>query len=446
MSESRPRAAHRLSLADCLALGVNGIVGSGIFLLPGRLAEVAGLSSIIAFLVCGALCGVIALCFAEAAGLFDRSGGPYVYARAAFGEPLGFAVGWMALASAVLGMSAVARGLAQAASAFAPALSEPALQGAAAAAFVLGLGALNAAGLRAGAGASNLFSVAKLVPLVLFIALGLPHVSGALLFGGGAYAVGSAPALPSFSGLASAVFIAVFALSGFEVIPVPPGETADARRTVPISVLASLFGAVALYTLVQLVAVGTDPALAGSATPLADAARIFAGPVGAAAIGVGAVVSMGGYVAGSAIVVPRYFVALAEDRLLPAALASRSRRTDAPVVAIALTSLLGAGLCAFLDFNRLVDVTTVALFCQYVPTCLAVLVLRQRRPAGPPGWRLPWGPAIPLVATAASIALVIVARPGRAELTTAALYLAAGAIVYGAIRVSRRTRAPSPSR
>jgi amino acid transporter len=440
-----PRSAARLSLFDCVAIGVNGIVGSGIFLLPGRLAEAAGPWSIAAFLLCGALCGIIALCFAEASGMFDRSGGPYVYARAAFGEPAGFAVGWMALASGVLGMSAVARGLAQAASGFMPALADPAAQGAAAAVFLIALGALNAAGLRAGAGASDLFSVAKLVPLRAFVGVGIAHVRGDLLAGAaslGDGAAGSAASAPfSASGLASAVFIAVFALSGFEVIPVPAGETADARRTVPISVLASLGGAAILYALVQTVAVGTDPNLARSATPLVDAARAFAGPAGAAVIAAGGVVSMGGYCAGSALVVPRYFVALAEDRLLPRALAARSARTHAPLAAIALTTLVGAALSATLDFDRLVDITNVSLLFQYVPTCVAVLVLRRTRPDLPRRWRLPWGPAIPLLATITSIALVVVARPGRAELATGAIYLAAGGIVYGLLRAGRAARA-----
>lgn len=430
-------SAKRLSLFDCIAIGVNGIVGSGIFLLPGRLAAEAGPASVLAFLLCGILCGLIALCFAEAAGMFDRSGGPYVYARAAFGEPAGFAVGWMALATGTLGASAVARGFAQSLAPFAPAAAEPAVQGAIAAGLLLALGALNALGLKVGAGTSDFFSVVKILPLLLFVALVLPHVRAA-----------NFAAMPDdpVGGVASAAFIAVFALAGFEVVPVPAGETADARRTIPIATLGSLLGATLLYMVVQAVAVGAFADLPGSANPLADAARAVLGPAGGSLIAVGAVVSMAGYCAGSALVVPRYYAALGEDRLLPARLAARDPRRDTPVAAIATATLASAALAAFLDFGRLVDISNVAIFFQYVPTCLAVLVLRRTRPDLPRRWRLPGGAAIPALATITSVALFAIARPARRELAMAAVYLGAGAIVYALGRAARTSRGKEGSR
>lgn len=430
-AETGVASARRLSLFDCVAIGVNGIVGSGIFLLPGRLAAEAGSASILAFLVCGVLCGLIALCFAEAAGTFDRSGGPYVYARAAFGEPAGFAVGWMALATGTLGASAVARGFAQALAPLAPAAAEPAVQGAIAAGVLLALGGLNVLGLKVGAGTSDLFSIVKVLPLVLFVVLGLPHVRAA-----------NFAALPddAVGGVASAAFIAVFALAGFEVVPVPAGETANARRTIPIATLGSLLGATLLYMVVQAVAVGGYADLAGSANPLADAARAVLGPAGGSLIAVGAVVSMAGYCAGSAIVVPRYYVALGEDRLLPARLAARDARRDTPVAAIVVSTVASAALAAFLDFGRLVDISNVAIFFQYVPTCLAVLVLRRTRPDLPRRWRLPGGAAIPALATLTSVALFVLARPARREFAMAAAYLAAGALVYVLARAARGRR------
>lgn len=419
----------RLSLFDCLAIGVNGIIGSGIFLLPGRLAAEAGPASILAFLLCGGLCALIALCFAEASGMFERSGGPYVYARAAFGEPVGFAVGWMSLASGTLGASAVARGLAQTLGGLSPTLAGPVTEGAIAAGFLLALGALNVLGLKVGAGASDLFSVVKILPLLFFVALGIPHLRAANF---------AAPIADPIGGVASATFIAVFALGGFEVIPVPAGETSEPRRTVPLAILGSLLIATLLYMAVQAVAVGTYAGLPGSANPLGDAARAFRGPVGGTLIGAGAIVSMAGFCSGSALVVPRYYVALGEDRLLPARFASRHPRRQTPVVAILVATLASAMLAAVLDFGRLVDISNVAIFSQFVPTCLAVLVLRKTRPDIPRRWRLPGGPTIPLLATATSVALFAAARPARREIAVAGLYLIIGAAVYGIARLARR--------
>ena len=89
MSATPERA---LTLADAIGIGVNGIVGSGIYLLVGPLARVGGTASVAGVLACGALCVLIALCFAELSSVYDRSGGPYVYARDAFGPWVGFGV------------------------------------------------------------------------------------------------------------------------------------------------------------------------------------------------------------------------------------------------------------------------------------------------------------------------------------------------------------------
>lgn len=101
---------RQLTLIDCLGIGINGIVGSGIFLLPAVLWRKAGSQAPWAWFVAGGLCCLVALVFAEAAGRTDRSGGPYRYACDAFGPYVGFAVGWVTLVSVLLGYSAVARG------------------------------------------------------------------------------------------------------------------------------------------------------------------------------------------------------------------------------------------------------------------------------------------------------------------------------------------------
>src|SRR5205085_12494632 len=103
---------RELTLADAVGIGINGIVGSGIYLLVAPLARVGGGSSVFGVLGCGVLCVLIALCFAELSSMYDRSGGPYVYARDAFGAQVGFGVGWLGMATGVLGLAAVSVGFA----------------------------------------------------------------------------------------------------------------------------------------------------------------------------------------------------------------------------------------------------------------------------------------------------------------------------------------------
>jgi len=111
---------RELTLIDSVGIGINGIVGSGIYLLVAPLARAGKGSSVAGVLVCGALCVLIALCFAELSSMYDRSGGPYVYARDAFGSVVGFAVGWLGMATGVLGLAAVSVGFAAALARFVP--------------------------------------------------------------------------------------------------------------------------------------------------------------------------------------------------------------------------------------------------------------------------------------------------------------------------------------
>jgi amino acid transporter len=339
----------------------------------------------------------------------------------------------MSLVSGVLGMSAVSRGFAGSLAVMVPPLAGPAREGAVAATLLLALGALNARGIKAGARASDLFSIAKVLPLVALVLFAITRIEPS------AYGRASLAA-PSAGGFATAVFLAAFALSGFEVVPVPAGETERSRYAVPAAIVGALLGAAVLYAIIQTVAIGLHPGIAGSERPLADAARAAFGPWGATLISIGAVVSMAGFCAGSAITIPRYLTTLAEDRILPARFAERDARTNSPIPAILTISALGALCAVFVDFNRLVDISVTVVFLQYVGTCLAVIALRRKRPDLPHTWRLPGGPAIPLLATVVSVALLAAAKPGRRELTMSGAILAAGMAAYAARRLLGRAR------
>ena len=117
-----------LSRFDITCLGLNAIVGSGIFLLPDDLYRELGWLSPFAFVCC--LVGLlpVAWCYAAAAGECDRTGGPYIYASEAFGPRVGFGVGWMCFANSVFSYAAVACAAAAYAARLVPALDPPAVQ------------------------------------------------------------------------------------------------------------------------------------------------------------------------------------------------------------------------------------------------------------------------------------------------------------------------------
>ena len=407
---------RELSLLDAVGIGVNGIVGSGIYLLVAPLARVGGGSSVAGVLGCGALCILIALCFAELSSMYDRSGGPYIYARDAFGVHVGYAVGWLGMATGVLGLAAVSVGFAGALGRFVPAAG--AARGPVAVALIWALGAVNYAGVKAGGRTSTVLSIVKIVPLILVALLGLRFA-------------GNAPLALHPGEAVSAAFLSIFMLSGFEYAAVPAGEVKDARRSVPLAIIGSIAFASLLYALLQLAALGALPDLAAHEQPLPDVAIRVLGAWGGPLLGVAAVLSMLGFCAGVALVAPRYFMALADDGHLPARL-----RETRP--AILVSTVFCSALAIVLGYASLVDVSNVVILSGYALTCLATLVLRYRKPDLPRRYRLPFGSAIPLLAFVSAVALLIAARPKAQEWRFSLVLLVIGFALRGATALLRR--------
>ena len=390
--------ARSLSVIDCIGIGINGVIGSGIFMLPALVFRHAGGQAPLAWLLVGGVCFLVGLCFAEAASHTDKSGGPYEYASLAFGREIGYAVGFIAVASMVLSYATVARGFAEHLVVFVPSVRgrEVWVGGGVMAA----LAAANLVGLKPGAWTSNFFSAAKLLPLFAFVVVGLVVVGGDRLTA--SLAAAPAPRPGEHVGLVGAAMAGLFACTGFEFVSVPAGETKNPSRAVPLALLGSLGASVALYALVQWVAMAALPHLGDASPPIAAAAGAIAGPMGERFLVAGALVSSFGFCAGSALVGPVYLAAFATDGMAPGVLGRRSRG-GSPWVAVLAYTVAAALLGNLGDFSRLADISNIAVVAQYLPTCLAVILLRRRwaqAPADPHRFRLAGGPVIPLLATA----------------------------------------------
>src|SRR2546425_796164 len=291
-----------------------------------------------------------------------------------------------------------------------------------------GLAALNYRGIRPGALASDFFSGAKLIPILLFVGLGLFFVDWHRL------------ALPPPAGestveaLKLGGFAALFACTGFEYVPVAAGETENPRRNVPLALFFALFGSVVLYALVQIVFIGTHPDPGAADKPLAEAAAAFAGPWAGGFVAVGSVISSFGYLTAVALVTPRYLSALSENGELPPLFARTHPRFGTPSVAIGLSALVCAGLAVFADFDRLADLNNAAVFAQYVPTCLAVPMLRRTK--GASAFHLPLGPTIPVLATLGCILFLNGIK--RADAVFSVATLAVGLVLHAVWRVFGR--------
>jgi len=400
------RAMGRWTLA---ALMINSIIGSGIFGLPSLAAGLLGSAAPWGYVIAAAGVGVIMACFAEAASRFSEAGGPYLYTRAAFGRFLGIEVGWLLWLSRASAPAAGANLFVIYLAEFWPRANQPLPRLLLLTLLVGGLAAINYRGVQAGAQLSNVFTVAKLVPLAVFIVAGGLYV----WWGRGAPAAAIAPHTPNGNDWLQAMLLLMFAYGGFEGALMPMAEARQPRRDAPFALLVALLACTAIYVLVQIVVMGTLADPAASDRPLALAARQFLGAPGAWLISLGALVSVYGYLSANMLAVPRLTFALAERGDFPAIFAAVHPRFRTPHISL----LAFAGLVWLLalsgGFGWNVTLSVVARLFVFGTVCAAVPVLRRKGP-GEAQVRLPAGMVWSALGVAFSLALVT--RMGRGEL------------------------------
>ncbi len=275
---SAPTLRRELGKWDLTAIGINQMIGGAIFFLPSQVAAQVGSWSPIAFLATGLASLLVALCFAEVGSRFERTGGPYLYTRAAFGRFVGFEVGWMQWVTRVTSQASIVNAIALALGFYWPAITTGIGRATLISAVTLSVGWINLRGIRPSAFVINLFTVGKLVPLALFIVVGLWFVDASRLIPAGTL---------SLQQISTAALLLIFAFGGYDVIGVPAGEAADPRRHLPFAFVTTILAVSAIFTLAHIVALGTLPELTVSKTPLADASLLIMGAAGALLINTG---------------------------------------------------------------------------------------------------------------------------------------------------------------
>lgn len=412
---------------DLTAIGVNQVIGSAIFLLPADVARLVGPWGPLAFIGVGLLSLSIALCFAEVGSRFEKTGGPYLPARAAFGRFIGFEVGWMMWFTRVTSQASVANGLALALAFYWPALATGAPRLSLIAALTIALTWINVRGIKHSSWVVNALTIGKLAPLAIVIVVGVWFIDPAQFT--------VMPAVTQQQ-LSSALILLIFAYGGYEVTGVLAGEAANPRRDVPFAFVATLITVSIVMSLTSLVVTGVLPDLAASRTPLADSAAIFLGAAGALMVAIGSAVSMTGNNMGQILNGSRTLFALAENGDLPKWFAKVHPTYLTPSNAIFFTAVIALTLALTGSFVALAAVSAIARLVMYLAVCASTLVLRKHdreiaAPAGavaPAKFTVPMGPVVPILASV--VALGILAGASQAQLTAGAAALAAGAVLF----------------
>jgi APA family basic amino acid/polyamine antiporter len=354
---------------DLTAITVNTIIGAGIFGLPSKVFALIGGYSLLAFVVCALIVGVIVICFAEVGSRFRETGGMYLYAKEAFGSIVGFEVGWLYWIVRVTTFAANCNLLLAYLGFFVPSANEGVLRIVLVSIVVIVLTAVNFIGVKESVILTNVFTVGKIVPLLIFAAVGVFFIQPEN------YVFGAAPTYGKFS---EAVLLLIYAYVGFEAAVIPAGETKEPQKNVPFALLTALCFCAVLFIIIQIVSIGTLPELAASERPLADAAGKFLGTFGASFIAIGALVSILGNLNGGFLSASRIPFAMAEQNELPQIVGKTHERFKTPFVSLFLTALAMFVLTVQSSFISALTIATITRLIVYATTCAALPVFRRR--------------------------------------------------------------------
>ncbi|HEY2092797.1 MAG TPA: APC family permease [Thermoanaerobaculia bacterium] len=425
MNDASKQLIRTVGFWGLVAMCINAVVGSGVFLLPTESYKILGPFSLWAPLLFSVPVFILVLCFAEASSHFTEPGGAYLYAKTAFGDFVGFETGWMNWIARLTSLASLSNG-------FVVSLARlygPLGTGAWRAAIILGtlliLGAIHYVGVRYGAASIYVFTFGKLIPLVGFIVVALI-----------AWRHNPIPASMAIPGAVThwneAALFMLFAYAGFENMGVPAGEFKNPRRDLPRALLVGTLAIAAIYVLAQLGAMATIPDLSKSATPIADAAAELIGPIGAFLVTMGALLSMAGTNSGTVLEGSRMLFALSLDRRM-GPISRVNPKFHTPTVAIVIHVAVAAVFSLAGSFAQLAMLSAVARLSTYLFTCAGIPFIRKKLAGDTSVY------VIILAILGTLISLTLFLTLNRFNFLAAAIAVTVGALVYVASSPRRVT-------
>ena len=410
-------------------LVINGVIGSGIFGLPSKAFKEIGVYSIIAFLVCAIAVFVIIVCFAEVSSRFDKTGGPYLYALSSFGPLPAFLTGWLLLLTRFITYAALINLLVTYLSVLSEWFTLPSSRIITIVTLTLLLAYVNHIGVKNSTRVNNFFTIAKLLPLLLFIVVGFFFIKGEN------YEIKGVPDFTSFS---STVLLLVFAFGGFESVLVNSGEVKDPQKNLPFALLLAALIIAGIYMLVQIVSIGTLPGLALTDKPLAEASQLFMGKSGALIIALGAMFSVTGTLNAIMLVGSRLPFAFSEENQFPKVFSFIHPKYKTPTWSLLLFMTITIGVSLTYSFLEAASISAITRVMIYAIVCITLIVLRKNRPEQKAFFKIKYGNFLATLGVMIEIWLLSSAK--RNELISVAIAIGIGLVIYVMMEILKKNK------
>lgn len=404
---------------DLVFLIINSVIGAGIFGLPAKAFALSGPYSLLAFGVCAVVMLVLILVFMEVSSRFDQTGGPYLYIKEAFGDIPAFAIGWILMLTRLFSYATLINLLVIYLSFFSPIFQENLMR----IMVILGVTALltgiNLLGIKDSTRTTNILTVSKLIPLSLFILIGLFFLDFE------AFDFSAPPSMPDF---ANTALLLIFAFGGFEAGLVISGEVESPRKNLPFALMTAALIITFFYVLIQLVSIGILPDLANSDKPLADAASRIMGYGGGLVITIGAIVSILGTLNVQILSGSRLPFALSESNQFPKIFSYIHPRFRTPSISVVFFAVLIVIVALVWDFMGSLAISVIARLLIYLLVCGALIRLRKKSPQVD-YFRIRMGVPLAVIGMGATVWLLSGTR--FEEIRDMALWTGLGFLIFG---------------
>jgi APA family basic amino acid/polyamine antiporter len=420
----------QLTLFDVTNLVVGAIIGADIYVASALGAGLLGPFSLVAWVVAGIIAIVIALCFAQCSALLPRVGGPYAYAREAWGPFAGFIVGWSLWLAEWISLAVFPVAFTQYLMFFLPGLNWIS-QVTVRVLFVVFLIVTNVVGVRAAGRTNDILTVVKLVPLVFFVVIGLLF----MVFNVTLVTANFSPFSPFGVGSFGAALVLIFwAYAGFEISTIPADEIRDPGRTIPKAIVLGISIVTIFYLTTNIVLFGVRPwtLLALDKAPLTAATStiLSSSPmlalIGVIIVGVGALFSVSGSDESGMIGTSSLGYALAADGLFPRVFARVHPRFKTPYLGIIISAV--TALVASLIGNLSALIATSVFFMAVAYTATSASTIFLRRKSANPHPNLRGSLVIPIVGVAFS--LYLITQCSFNQITLGLILLLVGVPIY----------------